>query len=112
MAACGPWIITKDEIPDPHNVVVKSWTSGEPRQNYNTKYMAHKIPEQIAWLTKVSPPQSWRHRRHRHFHEGLRPMNPGDSVEIEFENMGRAKFEVKGTVREKTRTGCRDATSR
>ena len=28
---CGPWIITKDEIPDPHNVVVKSWTNGEPR---------------------------------------------------------------------------------
>src|SRR5205807_8915617 len=27
---CGPWIITKDEIPDPHNVVVKSWTNGEP----------------------------------------------------------------------------------
>ncbi|HWH78332.1 MAG TPA: fumarylacetoacetate hydrolase family protein, partial [Candidatus Binatus sp.] len=33
---CGPWIITKDEIPDPHNVNVKSWTNGEPRQNYNT----------------------------------------------------------------------------
>ena len=52
---CGPWIITKDEIPDPHNVVVKSWTNGEPRQNYNTSAMAHKIPNQIAWLTKFVP---------------------------------------------------------
>ena len=51
---CGPWIITKDEIPDPHNVVVKSWNNGEPRQNYNTSAMAHKIPDQIAWLSKFA----------------------------------------------------------
>jgi 2-keto-4-pentenoate hydratase/2-oxohepta-3-ene-1,7-dioic acid hydratase in catechol pathway len=49
---CGPWIITKDEIADPHNVVVKSWTCGEPRQNYNTSAMAHKIPDQISWLSR------------------------------------------------------------
>ena len=64
---CGPWIITKDEIPDPHNVVVKSWTNGEPRQNYNTSAMAHKIPNQIAWLTKSLDPQPRRHRRDRNF---------------------------------------------
>jgi 2-keto-4-pentenoate hydratase/2-oxohepta-3-ene-1,7-dioic acid hydratase in catechol pathway len=86
--ACGPWIITKDEIPDPHNVVVKSWTSGEPRQNYNTKYMAHKIPDQIAWLTKFLRLNPGDIVATGTFHEGLRPMNPGDTIEIEFENMG------------------------
>jgi 2-keto-4-pentenoate hydratase/2-oxohepta-3-ene-1,7-dioic acid hydratase in catechol pathway len=99
---CGPWIITKDEIPDPHNVVVKSWTSGEPRQNYNTGNMAHKIPNQIAWLTKFVQLSPGDIVATGTFHEGLKPINPGDTIEIEFENMGRAKFLVTGNSPPKT----------
>ena len=95
-AACGPWIITKDEIPDPHNVVVKSWTNGEPRQNYNTKFMAHKVPDQIAWLTRFLRLNPGDVVATGTYHEGLAPINSGDTVEIEFENMGRAKFLIKG----------------
>ena len=93
---CGPWLITKDEIPDPHNVVVKSWTSGEPRQNYNTSAMAHKIPDQIAWLTRFVTLSPGDIVATGTFHEGLKPVNSGDTIEIEFENMGRAKFQVTG----------------
>ena len=53
-AALGPWITTKDEVPDAHNLTVRSWVAGEARQNYNTEYMAYKIPDQIAWLKKCS----------------------------------------------------------
>jgi 2-keto-4-pentenoate hydratase/2-oxohepta-3-ene-1,7-dioic acid hydratase in catechol pathway len=95
-ACCGPWIITKDEIPDPHDLVVKSWTNGEPRQNYNTKYMAHKIPDQIAWLTRFLRLNPGDVIATGTYHEGLRPMNSGDTIEIEFENLGRAKFMVTG----------------
>ena len=93
---CGPWIITKDEIPDPHNVVVKSWNNGEPRQNYNTSAMAHKIPDQIAWLSKFARLSPGDIVATGTFHEGLKPLNSGDTIEIEFENMGRAKFRVIG----------------
>ena len=93
---CGPWIITKDEIPDPHNVNVKSWTNGEPRQNYNTSAMAHKIPNQIAWLTKLLTLSPGDVVATGTFHEGLMPVNAGDTIEIEFANMGRAKFNVGG----------------
>jgi 2-keto-4-pentenoate hydratase/2-oxohepta-3-ene-1,7-dioic acid hydratase in catechol pathway len=93
---CGPWIITKDEIPDPHNVVVKSWNNGEPRQNYNTNAMAHKIPDQIAWLSKFARLSPGDIVATGTFHEGLKPVNSGDTIEIEFENMGRAKFRVTG----------------
>ena len=92
----GPWIITKDEIPDPHNVNVKSWTSGEPRQNYNTSAMAHKIPNQIAWLSRFVKLNPGDIVATGTFHEGLKPVNSGDTIEIEFANMGRAKFQVKG----------------
>ena len=54
--------------------------------------MAHKIPEQIAWLTKFLRLNPGDIVATGTYHEGLRPMNPGDTVEIEFENMGRAKF--------------------
>jgi len=33
-------------------VNVKSWVNGELAQNYNTKYLAHKIPAQVAWLSR------------------------------------------------------------
>src|SRR5207249_4381317 len=49
---CGPWITTRDEVPDPHDLVVSSWVNGQARQHYNTKFMAHPIPNQIAWLTR------------------------------------------------------------
>ncbi len=95
-AACGPWIITKDEISDPHNIVVKSFTNSEPRQNYNTRYMAHKIPEQISWLTRFVRLNPGDVVATGTYHEGLRPMNSGDTIEIEFENLGRAQFRISG----------------
>jgi len=33
----GPWIVTKDEIPDPHTLELKTWVNGELRQSSNTK---------------------------------------------------------------------------
>lgn len=93
---CGPWITTKDEIPDPHNVVVKSWVNGQLRQNYNTKYMAHKIPDQIAWMTRFIQLQPGDVIATGTYHEGLGPINDGDVLEIEIEKMGKARFFVKG----------------
>ena len=49
---CGPWITTKDEVADPHDLRVRSWVNGQVGQDYNTKYMAHRIPDQIAWVSR------------------------------------------------------------
>lgn len=93
---CGPWITTKDEVPDPHNLVVKSWVNGGTRQNYNTKHMAHKIPDQISWLTRFTQLQPGDIVATGTYHEGLGPINPGDTLEIEIERLGRARFLIKG----------------
>lgn len=93
---CGPWITTKDEIPDPHDLVVRSWVNGQLRQNYNTRYMAHKIPGQMAWLTRFVQLQPGDVIATGTYHEGLGPINNGDLLEIEIEKMGRARFFVKG----------------
>lgn len=93
---CGPWITTRDEIADPHDLMVKSWVNGESRQNYSTKFMAHKIPAQIAWLSRFLQLQPGDVIATGTYHEGLGPINNGDVLEIEIEKMGRAKFFIKG----------------
>lgn len=93
---CGPWITTRDEIPDPHNLIVKSWVNGQARQNYNTKFMAHKIPDQIAWLTRLIQLKPGDVIATGTYHEGLGPINDSDVLEIEIEKMGKAKFFIKG----------------
>ena len=95
-AVCGPWITTRDEIADPHNLQVKSWLNGTPRQDYSTRFMAHKIPGQIAWLSRfiqLRPCDTFATGVH---HEGLGPINPGDKLEIEIEGLGRAGFKIGG----------------
>lgn len=33
----GPWIVTSDELPDPHQLRLRTWVNGELRQESNTK---------------------------------------------------------------------------
>jgi len=44
----GPWIVTADEIPDPHNLVMQLRVNGEPRQNSHSSKMSVKIPEILS----------------------------------------------------------------
>jgi len=44
----GPWIVTPDEIPDPHHVSMKLRVNGQLRQSSNSSRMAVTIPEIIA----------------------------------------------------------------
>jgi 2-keto-4-pentenoate hydratase/2-oxohepta-3-ene-1,7-dioic acid hydratase in catechol pathway len=49
----GPWLVTADEIPDPHNLMLRLTVNGEERQRSSTANMIHNIYQQIAHLTKV-----------------------------------------------------------
>lgn len=49
----GPWIVTSDEISDPHNLNLKTWIDDELRQNSNTKNMIFNCYEMIAYLSKA-----------------------------------------------------------
>jgi 2-keto-4-pentenoate hydratase/2-oxohepta-3-ene-1,7-dioic acid hydratase in catechol pathway len=41
-APMGPFIVTADEIRDPHNLQIRLWVNGVLKQNFNTSDMAHK----------------------------------------------------------------------
>lgn len=49
----GPWLVTADEIVDPHNLSLKTWVDEELRQNGNTSEMIFNCYELIAYLTQV-----------------------------------------------------------
>ena len=44
----GPWIVTADEIPDPHNLAMELRVNGEPRQRSHSSKMSVTIPEILA----------------------------------------------------------------
>jgi len=37
----GPWIVTSDELGDPHLLGIRTWVNGELRQDANTKSLVH-----------------------------------------------------------------------
>lgn len=52
-APCGPWIVTSEEIADPHELEIKLTINGEVRQHGNTRDMIFRIPEQIAYASSI-----------------------------------------------------------
>jgi 2-keto-4-pentenoate hydratase/2-oxohepta-3-ene-1,7-dioic acid hydratase in catechol pathway len=44
----GPWIVTADEIPDPHNLAMELRVNGQSRQVSHTSRMSVTIPEIIS----------------------------------------------------------------
>ncbi|MGC2246239.1 MAG: fumarylacetoacetate hydrolase family protein [Terriglobales bacterium] len=44
----GPWIVTADEIPDPHNLAMELRVNGESRQRSHSSKMSVTIPEILA----------------------------------------------------------------
>lgn len=49
----GPWIVTADEVGDPHDLDLKTWVNGELRQSSNTSNLVFDCFEQVATLSTV-----------------------------------------------------------
>jgi 2-keto-4-pentenoate hydratase/2-oxohepta-3-ene-1,7-dioic acid hydratase in catechol pathway len=48
----GPWIVTRDEIPDPHALPLRCRVNGVVKQESNTSDFIFDIPALIEWLSK------------------------------------------------------------
>jgi len=93
-APMGPWIVTADEISDPHALGIRCFVNGEQRQNSNTRHLIFNVFDQIVHLSKATtlepgdviftgtpggvglamkPPQ-W--------------LKPGDKVRVEIDRIG------------------------
>src|SRR5437763_4097208 len=47
----GPWIVTADEVPDPHDLRLRTWVSDDLRQDSNTGDMIFNCFQQIEHLS-------------------------------------------------------------
>jgi 2-keto-4-pentenoate hydratase/2-oxohepta-3-ene-1,7-dioic acid hydratase in catechol pathway len=98
-APIGPFLVTADEIPDPHKLQVRLWVNGDLNQNYNTSDMAHKIPRCIEWVTSIHTLEPGDILATGTNHRGLSAFQNGDLVEIETEGVGRLRFHVRDDLK-------------
>ena len=93
-APLGPVIVTADEIPDPNNLHVRFWNDGQLRHDYNTDDMEHRVPELIAFASGIMTLQSGDLLSCGTNHEGLGPLQDGETAEIEIERIGKMAVQV------------------
>ena len=98
-APLGPYIVTKDEIPDPQNLQIKLWNNGELRQNFNTSDMAHKIPRCVEFVSSLHTLEPGDVLPTGTNHRGLHSFMDGDKIELETEGLGRLHITVRDDLK-------------
>jgi 2-keto-4-pentenoate hydratase/2-oxohepta-3-ene-1,7-dioic acid hydratase in catechol pathway len=91
----GPWIVTPDEVGDPHNLAMRLRVNGELRQESHSSRMSVTIPQVVAHYSPlgysagdvvstgtVSGVAGFQENAHEMY------LKPGDVMECEIENIG------------------------
>jgi 2-keto-4-pentenoate hydratase/2-oxohepta-3-ene-1,7-dioic acid hydratase in catechol pathway len=89
----APWLVTRDEVPDPGNLELWLTVNSEPRQRSNTSRMVYDVPRLIEYATSFytlypgdlifsgTP-------------EGVGPVQPGDEIRAGIERIGEFAIRV------------------
>ena len=51
-APLGPYLVTRDEVPDPQALDIKLWVNGELRQDSNTRNLIFDVPYLIEFISQ------------------------------------------------------------
>ncbi|MCX7158137.1 MAG: fumarylacetoacetate hydrolase family protein [Proteobacteria bacterium] len=89
----GPWIVTADEVADPHALRNQLWVNGVSKQDANTRDMIVNIPTLIELISSVmtlNPGDVIASGTP----EGVGPIVPGDSIRIGIESVGEMTLSV------------------
>ena len=98
-APIGPYIVTADEIADPHRLQVRLSVNGVIKQNFNTSDMAHKIPRCIEWVSSIHTLEPGDVLATGTNHRGLSAFQDGDVVELESEGLGRLRISIRDALK-------------
>jgi 2-keto-4-pentenoate hydratase/2-oxohepta-3-ene-1,7-dioic acid hydratase in catechol pathway len=98
-APLGPFLVTADEVRDPHVLQVRLWINGELKQNFNTGAMSHKIPRCIEWVTSIHTLEPGDILATGTDHRGLSAIQDGDLIEMETEGLGRLHVYVRDDLK-------------
>lgn len=87
-ALFGPWIVTRDEIPDPQTLHVTVDVNGERRQDYSTSDMERPIPELLTYISSVTTLRPGDVICCGTNHQGLGSVQDGDVVTTSVSGVG------------------------
>ena len=97
----GPCIVTRDEIPNAQNLHVQLRVNGEVRHDYNTDDMLNQIPRIMEYVTMIMTLNPGDLVICGTNHEGLGPLQDGDSAEMEIDAIGKFSFTVRDPMKRK-----------
>jgi 2-keto-4-pentenoate hydratase/2-oxohepta-3-ene-1,7-dioic acid hydratase in catechol pathway len=96
----GPWIVTGDEIGDPHGLGIRTWVDGELRQDSNTKELitdCYDLVEHVSTAFTLEPGDVLSTGTPAGVGMAMKPPRPlvtGDVVRIEIERIGQIENPV------------------
>ncbi|QHE84536.1 fumarylacetoacetate hydrolase family protein [Hydrogenophaga sp. BPS33] len=102
--ACGPWLVSTDEVPDPNNLTLVTRLNGQEMQRANTSQLIYPIAQLVSYVSRFArllpgdvistgtpegvgaarTPPVW--------------MKPGDHIEVEIAGIGVLGNPVRGAV--------------
>jgi 2-keto-4-pentenoate hydratase/2-oxohepta-3-ene-1,7-dioic acid hydratase in catechol pathway len=89
----GPWIVTADEVPDPHRLRNQLWIDGQLRQDANTAELIVGIPELIELISSVTALRPGDVIA-TGTPEGVGPFGAGARLRIAIESVGEMSLDV------------------
>jgi 2-keto-4-pentenoate hydratase/2-oxohepta-3-ene-1,7-dioic acid hydratase in catechol pathway len=98
-APMGPYLVTADEIADPHKLAIRLSVNGTVKQSFNTSDMAHKIPRCIEWVTSIHALEPGDVLATGTNHRGLSAFMDGDRIDLETEGLGKLQFDVRDDLK-------------
>ncbi len=98
-APIGPFLVTADEVADPHRLSVRLWVNGELKQDFGTDDMAHRIPRCIEWVSAIQTLQPGDILATGTNHRGLSAFMDGDVVELEVTGLGRLRIGIRDQLK-------------
>jgi 2-keto-4-pentenoate hydratase/2-oxohepta-3-ene-1,7-dioic acid hydratase in catechol pathway len=98
-APIGPFLVTPDEIPDPHAVRIRLWNNGDLMQDINTEHLAHDIPTCIAFASSVCPLEPGDIIATGTDHGGLHAFQDGDVVELGIDDDAPLRIRVRDDLK-------------
>ena len=99
-APIGPWLVTRDEVPDPQALRVWSEVNGEPRQDSNTADMIFPVAFLVSYISQfmtLNPGDVICTGTPSGVGMGMQPpqfLKPGDVVRLGVEGLGEQRQKV------------------
>jgi 2-keto-4-pentenoate hydratase/2-oxohepta-3-ene-1,7-dioic acid hydratase in catechol pathway len=95
-APTGPWIVTRDEIPNPQDLALRLWVNGDLRQSARTDAMINGVADLVSYLSHVATlyPGDLIATGNPDDPAFQQELKPGDAVKVEIERIGAMNLRV------------------